>query len=198
MGNNIERLTTDIFYVNDNLLVQHETVFGHKDRDGRRRPHISKNNYTSNKYTDVNQMTSYRLNTSDYIILKPYPKDKEKKVDRVLISQQHLHSLKRALASVCKWFDEEYDKIFITKNGKLTVSSYGVDLSSTARPLVQSAALEFRPAIVKGTAGVVMFLSNYTDKVFMTCDELMSLEDFASTFSFALNSKISTMIVDGK
>lgn len=190
----VERITRTIFNPCWGLSVKHQVVFGRKDKhDQKRRSELYQHNYTSQRYSDVTSLTSFSLETSDYLFLEKYNKDADK--ETVFFSYPHLFKLKRALKNAMKWFyDDEFEHLFSYTDGDMIVNSDFKGIKEEIYNLISNNSIIIIPDVVEIESelyeGVTLFLNNENQYVQMTIDQVEAFYDFFSTFDLYQSSQL--------
>ena len=183
-----EKIVCEVFRPAPNFVIEHEVVFGSKNYEGKRNGPLSSYNYRTNKYTNVNECSSYRLNTSDYLVFKKTFPDKSKEDIKILMSYQHIFKVKAIFKEAIRWFyNEGYGDIFISVDGIPRVNIEN-PLEALAYGLVGQKQLLIKPKVLiyedqsEYYEGVTLIFSEAGDCVDLTIDQLESVYDFLKDF----------------
>ena len=197
-----ERITCEVFRVNRDLSIKHQVTLGKKSiSDGRRRGPMSAFTYNSNKYSNVKELTSYTLDTEDYLIIEKVAQSKEQEKVQILMSYQHIFKLKNALKEVRKWFyNDEYAELFIYIDDVPRVN-VEMQVSAAAFGLVGGKAVMFRPAVVEIETeyfeGCSLHLNDEECVIYLTLDQFEALMDFVMNFRLYEASRLLLNTLQG-
>ena len=180
-----ERITREVFSPCKGLKIKHQVVFGKKNDDETRSGELNKFEYRSNKYTDANNLISYTLNTSDYLVFECNVYGREK--IQIFVSYPHFYRVKRAFREAVKWFNEDkYADMFIYKGNEPIFNSDFNDTCAVAYNLVSNKAIKIAPTIIdienEKYEGVIVYFNTEYDFVSMTMDQLEAVSDFLDEF----------------
>ena len=180
-----ERITREVFSPCKGLKIKHQVVFGKKNDDETRSGELNKFEYRSNKYTDANNLISYTLNTSDYLVFECNVYGREK--IQIFVSYPHFYRVKRAFREAVKWFNEDkYADMFIYKGNEPIFNSDFSETCSVAYNLVSNKAIKIAPTIIdienEKYEGVIVYFNTEYDFVSMTMDQLEAVSDFLDEF----------------
>ena len=181
----VEKIVCEVFRVSG-LIIKHSVTFGTKAQDGSRRNAITHYNYKSNKYTNESELTTYMVNTDDYIIFERNAKDKDEKV-QVLMSYQHIPRVKKMFRKSLKWVEEdEYADLFIYDNDGIPHLNKEIQVELTAFNLVGGKAMMIRPHVVNWDneyyEGYMLYFNNEDTYIELTYDMCEAISDFLDSF----------------
>lgn len=207
-----EKIVCEVYRPCGELTVKHSVTFGKKRYDDRRNGPVSAFTYNTNKYADVKEVTSYTINTEDYLIFERNYFDKSQEPVRILMSYPHIFKVKNMLKRALKWFytDEFSDVFMYFHDDPQPRINPEIKLEEGAYGLVGGAAIKVVPNIIfienEYYEGVTMYFNSEACSINLTIDQLESLTDFmlsfrlyeASRLLFASQQLISPLDVDSK
>jgi hypothetical protein len=184
----IERITRTVFNPCKGLVIKHQVSFGSKDASQKRKSELYTYSYKSQAYSDITELTSLNLNTSDFVFLERLNKDREVENEKIYISYPHLFKIKRALKDAIKWFyDDKYENLFLIKNNELIYNSDFSDERIEIYGLIGNKGIILEPDVVEIETqqyeGITMYINSEADYVHMTIDQVEALYDFFMTFN---------------
>jgi hypothetical protein len=191
----VERITRTIFTPCKGLAVKHQVVFGRKDQAQKRRGELYTHSYTSSRYSDVTNLTSLTLETSDFLYLEKLNWDRDVENEKIFISYPHLFKMKRALRHVMKWFyADEFENLFIYNNNEIIFNSDYADERAEVYGLVSNKGVVIVPDVVEIETqqyeGITMFLNSNDQAVQMTIDQIEAFQDFFESFNLYQSSQM--------
>jgi ribosomal protein L4 len=191
----VERVTRTVFNPCKGMAVKHQVVLGSKDQAQKRKGELSTYNYKSTKYSDVTELTSMIIESSDFLILEKYNKDKDVENEKIFMSYPHLFKMKRALKQALKWFyADEFEDLFIYKGNELIFNSDYTNEKIEIFNLVSNKAVMFQPDVIEienqQYEGLIMFLNSESEIVQLTIDQVEALYDFFETFNLYQSSQL--------
>ena len=187
MSQRPERIVCEVFRVNRELSVKHQVTFGKKALDGTRKGPVSAYTYNSRKYSNASSLTTYTLDTEDYLVLEKVNFDKSQESTKILLSYQHIFKLKNALKQVKMWFyDDDYRDMFLYINDVPRVNAEFEYTPATAFGLVAGSAIMLKPAVIEIEnelfEGCTMHFNTPECFISLTLDQFEALQDFIENF----------------
>jgi len=191
----VERITRTIFMPCKGLAVKHQVVFGNKDQAQKRKGELYTYNYNSTKYSDITNLSSLILETSDFLYLEKLNYDKDRENEKIFFSYPHLFKIKRALKEAMRWFyADKFENMFIYKGREIIFNSDYTGKKQEIYNLVSNKTIIIFPSVVEIETqqyeGVTMLLNSESECVQMTIDQLEALYDFFKDFNLYQSSQL--------
>ena len=167
---NYEKISDDLFYFGNSIVLRFNLDLGRKDKDGFKIPFHNEYNYKSNKYPNVKSLTTLRR-TFDFYLTLENTKYIDGVKEYIQLRIQDMIYLRDTLNLVYSWFtDKKYNGLFKPINGKLEMIQ-GFDLGiNILDGLVMDKYIKFEPVITvynqREEQGVRIYLnsdSNFVD-----------------------------------
>jgi hypothetical protein len=114
----IESIKREIYYPTPSLKVKIQINIGGKDLKGYRRKFLRDWIYKSDKYNDVNELSTIFIDTADYLVLETFmPADKRMgmvdwKAKSVYFSYDNIYYLESICQQSLMWLYNENDSVF--------------------------------------------------------------------------------------
>lgn len=190
----VERFNKVIFRPCKGLILKHQVVFGDKDnRSQKRKSELFRYDFPTDKYSDVTEVSSLTLDTSDFVIFERQTSDREAERDKVYVSYPHIFKIRSGLKRAMQWFyADKYENLFIHENDDIIFNSDFKEERIEMYGLVGNKSIILVPDVVEIETqlyeGVTMFLNSQDVYVQMTLDQLEALHDFFQHFDLYLSS----------
>lgn len=99
----LEKIETVILRPSSNFRIKNVVTFGSRNEIGGRKDAFYENSYKSNKYNNLDYVSSNTLETQDYLVFEYNEYDaetKKRKKEEIFISYPHIYELKNLIESV--------------------------------------------------------------------------------------------------
>lgn len=146
-----EKITDDLYWLSSSLLLKFNVILAHYDKENRRSIFHKEYKYPTEKGGNK-FLKSIRRSFDYYLSLETYSKDNMDKIF-IPIKVQDILSVRIGLQAVFSWFnDKQYEGLYVTKNGKLMMTSPAP--SYIINQLPGGSYIEFNPIIIDKPTGV--------------------------------------------
>lgn len=180
----IEKITSELFRLSGNFIVEHHVIVGKKLKDGTYYSRMTENTYQSNKYTDQNELTSYNIEREDYVVFNVATNNEPR--TKIFVSYSHISRVRDLFKNAAKWYtDPEYNDVFVyDENGKLIVNEERND-SFLASGLVRGTSMMIIPYVINvkeynesyQEEGAILFLNSEQNYIVLSRDDVLTIED---------------------
>lgn len=169
-----EKLTDDLYYFGNYIVLRFNIDLGRKDKDGFRVPYHSEFNYKTSKYPNVKTLTTLRR-SFDYYLTLENTRHIDGVKEYVQIRLQDMILLRMILDNVFDWFyGKDYKGLFKKEaDNKIHIKQI---VEETLDGLVMDKYIRFEPIVLvnneREDTGVRLYLSSESNFVDMTIEKL--------------------------
>jgi len=162
-----EKISDDIMYLGDNVVLRFSTQLGYKNMDGTKKLFHTEYKYASNKYTDNKYLISLRRHFEYYLSIENIRQNENLDKEFIRITISDIYLVRLIFRQVSSWFFSiEYKNLYKANGKRLEI----VKKITNATVPLRDKYLELEPIVIsyenEDIKGVRLYLSsrnNFTD-----------------------------------